>query len=187
MDNRQSLPPGLVDNAVEFFIHQHEIKCLYLGNVYTFDQLPEFVVAIVEQDMLSNPKAMQALASWDITDPLEQMRQYIACRFGGFDNNPDISTKGEVLPAEYVDCGRRGKCPYEGKLCNSIQLPHGLLTKREIEVLKEIGLGSYDKEICEKLSITQDTLRTHKEHISTKAGIERKPALAVLAYKLGLI
>lgn len=187
IDRNQNLPPGLLDGSIEFFIHEREIKCLYEGTVWKFESFPAEVIAVIEDDMLKNPKALKALADWDITDPNDQIRQYIGCRFGGFDYNADISGDGKVQYAEYVNCGRRGKCPYEGKLCASIQVEHGLLTPREIDVLKLIGQGLLDKEITDRLSITQDTLRTHKDNISAKAGIHRKSALAVLAYKLNLI
>lgn len=187
IDKKQQLPPGLVDDAVEFFINDHEVKCLYKGTVYKFADFPQHIMNIVETEMLANPKALKALADWDITDPDEQIRQFIACRFGGFDYRPDIAADGMIQPAEYVDCGRRGTCPYEGKLCTSIQLPNGILTRREIEVLKLIGQCLLDKEICDLLCISQDTLRNHKDSIAQKAGVERKPALGILAHRLNLV
>jgi DNA-binding CsgD family transcriptional regulator len=187
VDHKQALPPGLMDDSVEFFIYNHEIWCLYRGNKYTFVDFPEEVIETVDADMVSNPKAMKALCDWDITDQDERMRQYIACRFGGFDNSPDICADGNIQPAEYVDCGRRGICDYEGKLCSSIVLPNGTLTKKEIEVLRHIGLGLLDKEICEVLNIAQDTLRSHKDNLCSKSGTQRKAGLSILAYKYKLI
>lgn len=187
IDRQQHLPPGLMDNAVEFFLHDHEVKALYKGRPWTFSEFPPELIEIVDNDMANNPRAMKALVDWDITDPGEQMRQYIACRFGGFDNNPDICENGIIQPAEYIDCGRRGTCDHEGKLCVSIVGPYGTLTKRQVEVLREIGIGLFDKEICEKLSISQDTLRNHKDAISAAFGVERKAGLSVLAYKYKLI
>ncbi|RQO65106.1 hypothetical protein DBR40_24865 [Pedobacter sp. KBW01] len=187
IDHKQILPPGLMDNSAEFFIHEHEVKALYKGRVWKFEEFPPELIEIIDNDMASNPKAMKALAEWDITDSGEQMRQYIACRFGGFDNNPDICLDGKVQPAEYVDCGRRGRCAYEGKLCSSIVLENGTLTKKEIEVLRQIGLGLLDKEICEVLGIAQDTLRSHKDSLCLKSGLQRKAALSVLAYQYKLI
>jgi DNA-binding CsgD family transcriptional regulator len=187
VDNKQVLPPGLLDNATEFFIHEHEIKCLYKGSVLSFKDFPAEVITTIDNDMAANPKAMKALCDWDITDPDERMRQYIACRFGGFDNSPDICADGKIQPAEYVDCGRRGICAYEGKLCSSIVLANGVLTKREIEVLRQIGLGLLDKEICDILNITQDTLRTHKDNLCLKSGVQRKAGLSILAFQYKLI
>jgi DNA-binding CsgD family transcriptional regulator len=187
IDHKQTLPPGLMDDSVEFFIYNHEIWCLYRGNKYTFVNFPEEVIETIDADMVSNPKAMKALYDWDITDQDERVRQYIACRFGGFDNSPDVCANGVVQPAEYVDCGRRGICDYEGKLCSSIVLPNGTLTKKEIEVLRQIGLGLLDKEICDVLNIAQDTLRSHKDNLCFKSGTQRKAGLSILAYKYKLI
>ncbi len=188
IDRNQVLPPGLMDDAAEFFIHDNEIWCLYRGNRISFENFPEHILDVLDSDMVSNPKAMKALYDWDITDPDARMRQYVACRFGGFDNTPDICRDGVVQAAEYVDCGRRGgMCDYEGKLCSSIVLEYGILTKKEIEVLRQIGLGLFDKEICDVLNIAQDTLRTHKDHLYQKSGVQRKAGLSILAYKYKLV
>lgn len=187
VDHSQHLPAGLIDGSVEFFLYDNEVRALYKGCTYAFKDFPKEILDIVSNDMLANPKAMESLAKWDITDPDAQIRQYIACRFGGFDSNPDITASGEIHHREYFNCGRRGICPYEGKLCATIKVAHGELTKREIEVLRAIGLGKLDKEICDELNICQDTLRSHKDNISVKTGEERKPALGILAHKLNLI
>ena len=187
IDHNQKLPAGLVDGGIEFFIHENEIKALYKSRVFTFENFPAEVVEMVEDDMLKNPKAMKALAAWDISDEKSQMRQYISCRFGGFDAKPDFDGIGAASPAEYVACGRHGKCPHEGILCNALQVANGFLTKREIDVLKYIGMGALDKEIADSLQISVDTVRNHKDSISLKSGLERKSSLAVLAHKLNLI
>lgn len=187
IDQNQKLPAGLVDKGVEFFVYQNDIRCLHNGETFTFDNIPNHIIKIIEEDMIKNPKALKALADWDITDPKSQIRQYIICRFGGFDKNPDITADGLVLHSEYHDCGRRGKCPYEGKLCASIQLTNGVLNKREIEILKRIGQGKLDKDICAEMFMAKDTLRYHKDQISEKAGTLGKIALAVLAYQLNLV
>lgn len=187
IDQNQKLPAGLVDKGVEFFIHQNEIKCIHDGSTYSFENIPEHIIKIIENDMLKNPKALKALIDWDITDYKSQIRQYISCRFGGFDTNADITADGLIIHSEYIECGRRGKCPYEGKLCTSIQLKNGVLTKRDIDVLKLIGQAKMDEEICAELFIALGTLRYHKDQIAYKAGISGKPALAVLAHQLNLV
>jgi DNA-binding CsgD family transcriptional regulator len=188
IDHKQILPPGLMDDSIEFFIHEHEIKALYKGKVIVFSEFPDEVIEKIDDDMAANPKALKALVDWDITDPAERMRQYIACRFGGFDNNPDICADGVVQPAEYVDCGRRGSCDYEGKLCSSIIAPNGILKKIEIDVLRLIGLGFLDKEICDQMDgLSIDTLRTYKDSLYQKFGVSRKAELSIQAYKYNLI
>lgn len=186
-DLNQQLPGGLVDESAEFFIHQDDIKCLYQGKVHLYDEIPAHIMDAVEADMMAHPKALEALAKWDITDADAQIRQYIYCRFGGFDGNPDISSDGKAHHREYFNCGKRGECPFEGKLCPSLKVANGELSKREIDVLRLIGLGRMDKEICEELGIALDTLRSHKDNIKLKTGQERKTAQGVLAHRLGII
>lgn len=186
-DLNQQLPGGLVDDSAEFFIHQNDIKCLYQGKAHSYDEIPSHIMDAVEADMMQHPKALEALAKWGITNAEDQIKQYIFCRFGGFDSNPDISDNGDIHHREYFDCGRRGNCAYEGKLCPSVKVAHGELSKREIEVLRLIGLGRLDKEICDDLGIALDTLRSHKDNIKLKTGEERKTAQGVLAHRLGLI
>lgn len=187
IDQNQNLPAGMVDSSVEFFLYNDEVHCQTEGVTYSFENFPERIISVVSDDMEKNPKAIASLIDWGFEDSASQMRQYIACRHGGHDNNADISVDGEIQPAEYVNCGRRGICPYEGKLCTSIVLKHGTLTKSEILVLIEVAEGLLDKEIADKLNISSHTVRHHKDSICRKSGIERKPGIVGLAYKLGLV
>ena len=187
IDNSQKLPAGLIDSGVEFFVHQNEIYCLHNGATFTFENIPQHIIQLIREDMFQYPKALKALKDWDINDPEAQIKQYIMCRFGGFDNNSDISSDGKILHTEYINCGRRGQCPYEGKLCASIEVKQGVLSRREIAVLKLIGAGKLDKEIADELDISRAAIRNHKDHISQKAGVERKASLAILAHQLNLV
>lgn len=187
IDHSQHLPGGLTDASVEFFVFQNNVHCLYQGKTYSYEEFPKVITDIIEADMLQNPKAMKALADWDITDQDQQIRQYISCRFGGFDETPDITVDQQTIHTEYVNCGRRGQCKYEGQLCCNIMLKNGMLSSREMQVLRLIGMGALDKEIADHLSISEETLRNHKDSICQKAGISRKPALAVLAHQKNLI
>lgn len=98
---KQVLPPGLLDSGVEFLIHDNEIKCLHGGVIYVWGNFPEWIRSRIEQDMLDHPEAIQSLLDWDLRQSDEQMRQYIICRFGGFDNEPDISDSGTI---DYTEC-----------------------------------------------------------------------------------
>lgn len=187
VDYSKVTPSVLVDSSVEFFLHNERIYCITNGNRYEFDEFPEWVKEAMNLDMAANPIAIDCLIDWGLEETGPQMKQYIACRQGGYDERPDIDVNGKVQPSEYVGCGRRGKCKYEGKLCTSLQLSYGTLTRSEIAVLTEIGNCLLDKEIADKLNISEHTVRHHKDSISKKSGLERKPALVGLAFKLGLV
>jgi len=187
VDNNQSLPAGMIDTSVEFFLHSEEVHCQTQGKTFAFDDFPTRVVDIMSEDMAQNPKAVACLIDWGFEDIATQLRQYIACRHGGHDNNADICVDGKVQPSEYVACGRRGTCPYEGKLCTSIVLKNGTLSKSEILVLIDVAEGLLDKEIADKRNISIHTVRHHKDSICSKGGLERKPMMVKLAVQLGLV
>lgn len=187
VDHSKVTPSVLMDTSVEFFIHEEKLYCVTDGHRYGFEDFPVWVKETMNQDMEVNPIAVNCLIDWGLEESEPQMKQYIACRHGGYDDRPDISADGIVQTSEYVGCGRRGKCKYEGKLCTSLQLENGTLTKSEIAVLTEVGQGFLDKEIADKLNISLHTIRHHKDSICRKSGLERKPALVGLAFKLGLI
>src|SRR5690606_8186723 len=142
----QQLPGGLEDNGVEFYIHNNTLKCLHAGKTYEWGEFPQWIIERIERDMLEHPEAIRALISWDLRQPEEQMQQYIICRFGGFDLETDISPDGHIEYTEYFDCGRRGNCAHEGKLCATIKAPNGFLTKQEVAVLKLVAANKMNKE-----------------------------------------
>ncbi|HSE99043.1 MAG TPA: response regulator transcription factor [Blastocatellia bacterium] len=60
------------------------------------------------------------------------------------------------------------------------------LTRREREVVTLVAEGLTNKEIAERLSISQATVRTHLTSIFLKLGIQNRSRLIVYAYKHGL-
>jgi len=188
VDHNQVIPAGLIDTSVEFFLHEGEVNCMYNGQRYKFDDFPAAVIDPINEDLGENPEAGSCLVDWGKTDLQSQLRQYIACRHGGYDSRPDICVDGKIQPAEFVNCGRRGSCPYEGRLCTAIQVSEdSYLNQEELKTLRLIGEEHLDKEIADKLNISIHTVRHRKDSIAKKANLERKPALVGLAYRLGLV
>lgn len=61
------------------------------------------------------------------------------------------------------------------------------LSKREIEVLREVILGYTNAEIAERLSISQHTVRDYIQVIMEKTGFRSRTELAVKAREIGII
>ena len=171
---KQSLPAGLEDKGVEFYVYNNDIKCLYAGQTYQWSEIPNLILERVAVDMLQNQEALNALVAWDLTQRDEMLKQYIICRFGGFDLEPDIDANGKIDHTEYFDCGRRGNCAHEGKLCATIKVANGFLTKQEVNVLRCVAQGKLNKEIADILSISEDTVSTHNQNIQRKLGVDNK-------------
>lgn len=62
-----------------------------------------------------------------------------------------------------------------------------LLTKREIEVLKLMAFGSYNKDIGEQLNISERTVKNHISSIFKKIDVSDRTQAAIFAIKNNLI
>ena len=60
--------------------------------------------------------------------------------------------------------------------------PSLALTKREIEVLRLVAEGLTNREAARRLTVTDNTIRTHLEHIFTKLGVGTRTAAIAKAF-----
>lgn len=60
------------------------------------------------------------------------------------------------------------------------------LTERELEVLTQIGKGLKNKEICQELSISEPTVKTHVNNIMQKMGFRDRVEAVLFAVQAGL-
>lgn len=61
------------------------------------------------------------------------------------------------------------------------------LTKREIEVLREIGEGNRNRDIAEKLFISEETVKVHIKHIMEKLGASDRTQAVAIGIRRGII
>jgi DNA-binding NarL/FixJ family response regulator len=61
------------------------------------------------------------------------------------------------------------------------------LTKRELEVLKLLSVGMYNKEIAEKLEISERTVKNHVSNIFKKLEVTDRTQAAVFTIRNNLI
>ncbi|MEE6451318.1 response regulator transcription factor [Gottfriedia acidiceleris] len=72
----------------------------------------------------------------------------------------------------------------ETKNCDTFQ---DKLTKREMDVLKEITRGKSNKEIAASLFITEKTVKTHVSNILAKTQLQDRTQLALYAVRNGIL
>ena len=135
----------------------------------------------LEKDKVANC----ALDVLGILDPAARLEKYTQCNYGGFDNQADLTSNSQNT--EYFDCGKRGNCPVEGKLCKALKVKNGILTPREIDIIRLIGKDKMDKEIADILGITKNTATTHRQNITRKLGGLTKAGIAAFAINKNII
>lgn len=65
--------------------------------------------------------------------------------------------------------------------------PTGTLSPRETDVLRLLATGHINKEIADRLSISINTVLTHRKNITAKLGIKSVSGLGIYAVMNGLI
>jgi len=61
------------------------------------------------------------------------------------------------------------------------------LTDRELEVLKLVATGATNREIAEKLSVSEGTVKNHMSNILTRLGLRDRLQAALFAREHGLV
>ncbi|HEY0761671.1 MAG TPA: LuxR C-terminal-related transcriptional regulator [Pyrinomonadaceae bacterium] len=61
------------------------------------------------------------------------------------------------------------------------------ITKRELEILELIAQGMSNREIAEKLFVSENTVKTHSSRLFDKLGAKRRTQAVQIAKELGLI
>lgn len=187
IDSEKKPYAGMIDKGADFFKRQGKLYVSHDWKQHQWPDFPPYVMGKIEEDMMNNPIALKCLGEWENLLPENYDFQYISCCFGGLDDEPDITVDGKVCQSEYVPCKLRGQCRFEGKLCRSIKVENGVITKRELDVLQLIQEDN--KIIADKLCVSLETVNTHILNIREKIGqgINSKPKLCVWASKKGII
>lgn len=63
----------------------------------------------------------------------------------------------------------------------------GLLTPRELEVVRHVALGLRNAEVARKLFISEQTVKAHLNNIFQKIGVRDRVELALYAVRMGVI
>jgi DNA-binding NarL/FixJ family response regulator len=95
---------------------------------------------------------------------------------------------GDALIAPSVTrrlLGRFAQLPVSGDALQAESLAQ--LTDREHEVLKLVALGLSNREIAERLTLAEPTVKTHVSHLLLKLESRDRAQLVALAYETGVV
>jgi DNA-binding CsgD family transcriptional regulator len=149
-----------------------------------FEQVDSELKSNLMDKLVDDDDALRGLELLSV--PMENyLEKYVECNFGGFDQEADITNTGD-LHTEFFNCGHRGNCPAEGKLCKAIQVENGYLTAREVQIVRLIGQDKMDKEIADILGFSLNTATTHRQNITRKMGGMTKAGIAAFAVSKNL-
>lgn len=185
---QKNIPAGVLanDSSIEFFALGKSLKAFHKGRIIDFSQLPLKIYNRLKQILLTDITAKAALMEWGFTDTNSQLKQYAICRFGGLDSTADLG-KDTMQESEYWECGNRGNCPFEGKICKDVKVKNGVLNGREVKLLKLMSTGDKDIAIASVLHISKNTLDIHKTKINKKLGVQSKLSAVVEAFKQNIL
>ena len=107
-----------------------------------------------------------------------------ACRAVGDDDSAELELAGAIAVFDRLNAVRDAAAARA-----ALQVaapPSSGLTSREEEVLAQIAKGLTNRQIAERLVVSEKTVATHVGHILTKLGLPSRAAATAYAYEHGL-
>ena len=188
----EKLPCGILpaDRTIEFFADPENFgKCYWIsqGMTHKFYDLPLEIIDDLRDEILSDTKSITVMRHMGITSEREMLEQYNYCNRGRLDGVPDITTSGRKTK-EFFDCGRKGKCPGEGKVCSSLMINGSHISYREFECLKLIGIGLTYKRITVEMGFRRETaVNSLIDRIRDKLQCNNNTEIALKVKELGIV
>ena len=90
-----------------------------------------------------------------------------------------LTRKKEVVVVKEV--------PQQPFTLNEERLKHFGITKRELEILELIAQGMSNREIAEKLFVSENTVKTHSSRLFDKLSAKRRTQAVQIGKEMGLI
>ena len=180
------IPAGISDSNYEFYEKDGEIYFLQNGKEFRFEEIDIDFLNMIQADLEHHQKALHGMIECGITNTIDQIKRWAICNFGDFDNHADLTCDG-VIVHEHVKCKYRGSCTYEGVICLPVEAPFGVITPRELQIIKLVPMDLPDKIIADKLGISLNTVNVHISNIEKKIGCHSKAGITAFAYQKNLL
>ncbi len=131
--------------------------------------------------------AATALGAWaQLGAPSEAARcRVLLGRAGQALGRADAAAELEAARAVFAELGARPALSEVGELMGVRAT--GVLTEREVEVLRLVSTGLTNRGIADRLSLSEKTVARHLSNIFGKLGLSSRSAATAYAYENGLI
>lgn len=186
MANKNQLLPGIVNDDVEFFIDDDNLKVIASGKVMDFTELSFAHIQILKEEIESDLEVKMHLLDLYPNSEYKRLEQFVRCRFGGLDYQGDISKNG-VQNGEWWDCPLRGICASEGVLCKSVSYNGHRLDGQDISLVQQLATNHTNEHIAEDLNMPLGSFHLAKKKLYQKLGIQTKQESTIIAQRLNLI
>ena len=98
----------------------------------------------------------------------------------------NMRPKELVEAIRQVHAGRK-RIPHEIAARLAEHIADESLTEREIDVLRHVAVGTRNREIAERLAISEETVKVHVKHILEKLGANDRTGAVAIAVRRGII
>ncbi len=182
----QNVLPGILDNGIEFFVSNDQVKAITNGKVLDFTELPFATIQILEEAIEADKEVKMHLLDMHPNSKFKRLEQFTKCRFGGLDYQADLSHEG-VQAGEYWDCPLRGKCASEGVLCKAASINGSKLTSQDVQFAKLLATDATNEVIAGEMNLPMGSFHLAKKKYYQKLGISTKQESTILAQRHNLI
>jgi DNA-binding CsgD family transcriptional regulator len=180
------IPAGLLmgDKRTELFGCKETKRTFFItdGKTYNFKELKGELKAQIFTELLNDDAAIEDLKNLSQEDAIEK---FAFCNYGAADHEPDFCENGTLKKPDNFICSNNCMClKWKSK---KITIDGVALTPREFEIITMMASDLADKQIADKLKISESTLNTHKSNLFHKANVLSKVGLITKAVQQKII
>lgn len=181
----RNLIPGLVDDNVEMFVQNDDLKVIHQGKVISFDELPVSIKELIKEEMYVEKNVLRALNIMHPNSIEKMVEQFAKCRLGGLDFQADIKN-GQIQDGEYWPCPKHGSCEHEGVLCKLPKFNKTRLTKQDIQLMQLSTTEKTNEVIAEEMNLPLGSFHKAKKYIHEVLGVQTKQGITLICAHLNL-
>lgn len=181
--NQNNRIPAGIFTGTEIFAYKGQIYGIHQGTRMLFQDLPgmekrNFIQMYIED------KAGQTFIQkhFGIIGFESGFKQWLFCKFGSLDGNPDY-INGDITPDSFNSACKRTDCPGRGRFCGTVSGLNGA----HIETIKQITAGKTIKETANALNLSIPAVKSRLEKIKLVLAASNIVTVGVKATELGIV